>query len=62
MNQKFDFKIEEGDYETIAGFITSRSGRIPAEGETITIDNFTILIVKASIKKIEVIKLTQIHE
>jgi putative hemolysin len=62
INEKYDLNIEEGDYETIAGFITSKLGRIPVQGETVTIDNFTILVARASSQKIDVIKLTPIHE
>ena len=62
LNEKYDLKIEEGDYETIAGFITSKLGRIPAQGETVTIDNFKFWIARTTIQKIEVVRLTQIHE
>jgi len=62
LNEKYDLKIEEGDYETIAGYITSKLGRIPLRGETVPIDNFKFWIARASIHKIEVVRLTQIHE
>jgi len=62
LNEKYDLKIEEGDYETIAGYITSKLGRIPVRGETVPIDNFKFWIARASIHKIEVVRLTQIHE
>jgi len=62
LNEKYDLKIEEGDYETIAGYITSKLGRIPVKGETVAIDNFKFWIARASIHKIEVVRLTQIHE
>ncbi|MEJ2103264.1 MAG: transporter associated domain-containing protein, partial [Ignavibacteriaceae bacterium] len=53
--------IEEGDYETLAGFITTKTGKIPAQGETLTIGNFRIQIVRANSKKIELVKLTVIQ-
>ena len=46
----------------MAGFITTRLGKIPNQGDTVNIDNFTILIVRASLQKIEVVKLIQIRE
>ena len=58
INEKYDLNFEEGDYETIAGYIITRLGRIPAQGETVEIDNYTILIARASSKKIELVKLT----
>lgn len=59
INEKYNLNIEEGDYETLAGFVTSKLGRIPVQGETVNIDNFTILIARASPQKIDVVKLTQ---
>lgn len=59
INEKYDLKIEEGDYETLSGFIITKLGRIPKQGETVKIDNFTILIARASAQKVEVVKLIQ---
>jgi CBS domain containing-hemolysin-like protein len=59
INEKYELNIEEGDYETIAGYIISKLGRIPAQGETVEIDNFTILITRAASQKIELVKLTK---
>jgi CBS domain containing-hemolysin-like protein len=62
INEKYSaaggLKIEEGDYGTIAGYITTKLGRIPVQGETVTIDHFTILIARATVQKIDLIKLT----
>ena len=52
-------KIEEGDYETMSGYILNKIGRIPRQGETVKIDNFTILIARASAQKVEIVKLIQ---
>ena len=57
INEKYELNIEEGDYETIAGYIISKLGRIPAQGETVEIDNYTILIARAVSQKIELLKL-----
>ncbi len=58
INEKYSLNIPTGDYETIAGFISSRIGRIPVEGENLTIDNFNIVIARASNIKIDLVKLT----
>jgi CBS domain containing-hemolysin-like protein len=57
INEKYNISISSGDFETIGGFITTKLGRIPAEGENIVLDNFNILIVRATPIKIEIIKL-----
>lgn len=57
LNEKYKIGIPEGDYETIAGYIENRIGRIPKQGESFLIDNYDILIVKATHTKIELVKL-----
>ncbi|MFI5237004.1 MAG: hemolysin family protein [Ignavibacteriales bacterium] len=57
INEKYDLNIEKGDYETLAGYITTKLGRIPAQGETVTIENFKIQIVRATSQRIELVKL-----
>jgi putative hemolysin len=57
INEKYKLNIPYGDYETLGGYITSRLGRIPAQGERVTIDKFNILIVKGNHTKIDVVKI-----
>ena len=61
INEKYSasggLKIEEGDYETLSGFITTQLGRIPNQGESVTIGNFSIQIVRAAVQRIELVKL-----
>ncbi len=57
INEKYELDVPTGDYETIAGYLTSRLGRIPAQGENIVLDDFNILIARATQIKIDVIKL-----
>jgi CBS domain containing-hemolysin-like protein len=57
LNEKYDLKIEQGDYETLAGYILTKLGRIPEQGETINVDNYTILIARSSKQKVDIVKL-----
>ena len=57
INEKYNLKLPLGDYETIAGFISTSLGRIPIQGENVKIDHFNFLIARASNKNIEVVKL-----
>jgi CBS domain containing-hemolysin-like protein len=57
INERFDLKIEKGDYETLAGYITTKLGRIPAQGETVAIGAFKIQIIRATAQRIELVKL-----
>ncbi|MGQ9642767.1 MAG: hemolysin family protein [Ignavibacterium sp.] len=57
LNEKYKVGVPEGDYETVAGYIENRIGRIPKQGESFLIDNYDIIIVKATPTKIELVKL-----
>jgi len=61
INEKYKLIIEEGDYETLAGFITTKLGRIPLQGEIVTIGNFKIQIIRSTVQRIELVKLTVIQ-
>ncbi|MEW6195094.1 MAG: hemolysin family protein [Bacteroidota bacterium] len=56
--EEFNVAIPEGDYETIAGYITFKLGKIPLKGESFKLDNFVILILKSDRTKIDLVKLT----
>lgn len=58
INEKYNLNIPTGDYETIAGYITSKIGRIPLQGESVKIDNFTFLIARSTNIRIDLVKLT----
>ena len=62
LNEEMEFNIPEGDYETIAGYITFKIGRIPKKGESFKLDNYNIHILKSDNTKIDMVKLTIIQE
>ncbi len=62
INENFKFNIPLGDYETLAGYITTRIGRIPQQGEVIKIDNFNIIIIRSTSIKIDLIKISHLSE
>lgn len=57
LNEEFELNLPEGDYETIAGFITAKIGKIPKRGEKISIDNFNFEILHSDRTKIDLLKL-----
>ena len=61
-NEVFNLKLEEGNYNTLNGYIINKLGEIPKTNEkvTISIDNVSIEIVKVSNKKIEKVKVSYI--
>ncbi len=46
--EQVGFRLPEGPYETLAGFLMARLGHIPVEGETVTEDGweFTVTVVE----------------
>lgn len=58
LNEEHEFNIEEGDYETIAGYVTAKLGRIPARGETFKVDHFSVTILKSDKTKIDLLRIT----
>lgn len=62
INEKYNLDIPSGDYETIAGYITTKLGRIPLQGETVSFDGFTFLIARANQIRIDIVRLTDNRE
>jgi CBS domain containing-hemolysin-like protein len=42
------FELPDGDFETIAGYILSRTGRIPRSGDQVPIGNYMLTVNKAN--------------
>lgn len=57
LNEEYELNIVDGDYETIAGFITAKIGRIPEKGEKIKIDKYNFVILHSSKIKVNLIKM-----
>lgn len=62
LNDEYELQIPEGDYETIAGYIMCKIGRIPLKGESFTVDTLQIHILKSDKTKIDSIKLKEIKK
>lgn len=58
LNEEYELNIPEGDYETIAGYIMFRIGRIPHKGESFKVDNYSVHIIRSDKTKIDLIKFT----
>jgi len=53
----FDIELEDDDYTTIAGMITSEAGYVPKTGETLTLRGLEARIIRADEKKIGLVRL-----
>jgi putative hemolysin len=60
-NQELDLDLPEGDdYETVAGFVLSRLGHVPAEGEQFTHNGLKIAVVRVDGNRIEEVQITRL--
>jgi CBS domain containing-hemolysin-like protein len=53
----FDLELEDDDYTTIAGMITSETGQVPKTGERLTIRGLDIEILKRDKKRITLVRI-----
>lgn len=62
-NEAFHLELEEGEYNTLNGYIINQLGEIPKSNEKVEInlDNINIEVVKVSNKKIEKVRVSYIN-
>ena len=60
LNETFHLDIPEDDeYQTLAGYILSKTGSIPERGATVMLDDFKLDILENSANRLELIRLTK---
>jgi len=58
-NQQFRLKLPEAsEYETVAGYLQTITGRLPESNEEIRTDNFVFAIISKSARRIRQVKVT----
>ncbi|AIY82287.1 transporter associated domain protein [Clostridium baratii str. Sullivan] len=63
-NEEFGAEIEEGDYDTLNGYITTHIGKIPKEGVKIefVIKNIKLKVLKVRNRRIEEVEITILED
>lgn len=61
LNEKYDWELPIGEYETLGGMILAYTEDLPRPGETITINNYTFSIQSTQKNRIITIKMTLEH-
>jgi Mg2+/Co2+ transporter CorC len=51
-NERMPAALPEGDYDTLAGLILDRTGRIPEEGERILVDGIRLVVAASSARRV----------
>lgn len=59
VRDKLDLNIEDGDFETVAGFALEQLGHIPTEGESFDADGVRFEVIQMDNLKIERLRLTK---
>jgi CBS domain containing-hemolysin-like protein len=60
-NQEMDIELpEDEDYETMAGFVLARLGRVPAQGEEFEHDGLRITVTKVDGNRVEELTITRL--
>ncbi|MBN8704796.1 MAG: HlyC/CorC family transporter [Bacteroidetes bacterium] len=57
INEKFLIGMDEGDFETVGGFVIHNSGRIPHTGEKLELGRFQFTVIKATKNRLDLLKL-----
>jgi CBS domain containing-hemolysin-like protein len=56
----FDIKLEDEEFTTLAGLVTSKTGYVPKVGETVTADGLSYEVLKGDDKKIEILRVRRL--
>lgn len=62
INEKFDWKMPKGDYDTLGGFIIHLAEKIPTKGEIFENNNFKFEIIDMDGNRIEYVRLSLKNE
>ena len=60
VNEELDLDIPAGDYETLAGFILARLGRLPSKGDSLTYKNVRLTVLEMEGPRIVRIEITRL--
>jgi CBS domain containing-hemolysin-like protein len=63
IEEQFDIEIpQDGDYDTIGGYIFHETGNIPAKGFILTKPNFELEVIRSNDRRVEKLRIKAIHD
>ncbi len=62
LNEKYDFDLPEGEYQSLSGYLVTTAETIPVEDQQFEFDNYRFILEKVSETKIEIIRMQRIKE
>jgi len=60
LRSKHGLELPEGDFETIAGYVTERLGKIPPSNEEFELDGFRFIVLQSAAHRIEMLKIIRL--
>ncbi|HCT77258.1 MAG TPA: ion transporter [Micromonosporaceae bacterium] len=57
-SERTGLELPEGPYETVGGFIMSALGRLPLVGDTVTLDAYTLQVIKLEGRRVARVRMT----
>ena len=57
--ERFDIRLPQGDYETVAGYLLERLGTIPSPKDEIVADGFRFIVLQATSNRIDLVRLVR---
>ena len=60
--ERLHVEIEDGEFETVGGYVLSRVGRVPAVGERFTFDGLEVEVLEAERRRIHKVRLRRAAE
>jgi CBS domain containing-hemolysin-like protein len=58
--ERLHIDVEDGEFETVGGYVLSRVGRVPAVGERFTFDGLDVEILEAERRRIHKIRVSRV--
>ena len=60
LTERFNLSLEEGDYETLAGYLLEHLGTIPATQDEFSLHGYRFIILQATANRIDLVRITRI--
>jgi len=62
LQERLGVDVEDGDFETVGGYVLARVGRVPAVGERFRVDDLEVEILEAERRRIHKVRVRRVHE
>jgi len=61
VNERFGWNLPQGEYETLAGLVLERLGRVPKPGERLEVGRVQIEVMRASARAVQELRVREVR-